>query len=52
MHHPVDCLVDGSVAAGHQNQIRSAIYGAARNLAGVPRSDGGNGIDNDAVRVQ
>ena len=52
MDHPIDCLVDGSVAASHQNQIRSAIYGAARNLARVPRPAGRNGIDSDPVCVQ
>jgi len=52
MHHPVHCLVDGSVAAGHQNQIRPTIHGAARNLARVAGAAGGNGIHRDAPRVQ
>ncbi len=52
IHHAVDGLVDGAVAAGHQNQIRSAIYCAARDLAGVARPGGGNGIHSDPVRVQ
>ena len=36
MDHSVDGLVDGSVAAGHQNQIRTPIHGATRDLAACP----------------
>ena len=52
MCHPVDGFVDGTVATGHQNQICSAIDGAARNLACVARSAGGNGIDSNPARIQ
>lgn len=52
MDHPVDGFVDGSVSASHQNQICSTVHGAARDLAGVSRSAGGNRIDSDAARVQ
>ncbi len=50
--HAVNGLVDGAIAASHQNQIGSTINGPARDFAGVTRSRGGNGIDSDPARVQ
>lgn len=52
MRHSIDGFIDGAVAARDQNQIRPAIHGASRNLAGMPRTRGRNRIDSDAERVE
>lgn len=52
MNHSVDGFIDGSVAAGNENQICSSVDGTARNLTCVPRTAGGNRIDSNPALVQ
>jgi hypothetical protein len=52
VRHTVNSFVDGSVAAGDQDQIGTAIDGAAGDLTGMAGAAGGDGIDNNPGSVQ
>ena len=52
MDHAVDRFVDGAVSACDENQVGSAFDGALRDLAGMSRTGGGDGIDRGSQPVQ
>jgi hypothetical protein len=52
MRHAVDGFIDGSVAAGDQDQISAPIDGAAGDFTGVAGTAGGDGIDRDPAGIQ